>query len=57
MYPELEQAAESILARLEQSDEFKKRLKTLIDNATRDNLADGDVRQVIQLATVDEMED
>ena len=49
MYPELEQAADSILGRLDQSDEFKKRLKTLIDNATRNNLADGEVRQVIVL--------
>lgn len=57
MYPELEQAADSILAATEQPDEFKKRLKTLIENATRDNLADGDLRQVIQLADVDEMED
>lgn len=57
MYAELEQAADTILARLNQSDEFKKRLKTLIENATRNNLADGEVRQVIQLAAVDEMED
>jgi hypothetical protein len=57
LYSELQDAATEVLARSDQPEEFKRRLVRLIENAIRDNLADGDVREVIQLADVDEMED
>lgn len=57
MYTELQEATLAILAKSDQPDEFKRRLLRLIENATRDNLSDSDVREVIQRAEVDEMED
>lgn len=57
LYPELQQAATEVLARSDQPEEYKRRLVRLIENAIRDNLADSDVREVIQLADVDELED
>jgi hypothetical protein len=57
IYPELREAAEAVLKDVDQPEEFKRRLLRLLENATRDNVTDGDVRAVIQLAEVDEMED
>lgn len=57
IYPELREAAEAVLKDVDQPEEYKRRLLRLLENATRDNLTDGDVRAVIQLAEVDEMED
>ncbi len=55
MYTELQEAALFVLAESDQPDEFKRRLLRLIENATRDNLSDSDVREVIQRAEVDDM--
>ena len=57
MYTELKDAAETVLAQSEQPEEFKRRLLRLIENATHDNLSDSDLREVIQRAEVDEMEE
>jgi hypothetical protein len=57
IYPELRDAAEAVLKDVDQPEEYKRRLLRLLENATRDNVTDGDVRAVIQLAEVDEMED
>ena len=57
MYTELKEAAESVLQKTEQPEEFKRRLLRLIENATHDNLSDSDLREVIERAVVDEMED
>lgn len=57
MYAELKEAAEAVLGRSDQPEEYKRRLLRLIENATHDNLSDSDLREVIQRADVDEMED
>jgi hypothetical protein len=57
MYAELKLAAEAVLERTDQPDEFKRRLMRLIENATHDNLSDSDLREVIERAVVDEMEE
>lgn len=57
MYNELREAADAVLAQSPQGDEFKRRLLRLIENATQDNLSDSDLREVIQRADVNEMED
>lgn len=57
MYTELKDAAEAVLAQSDQPAEFKRRLLRLIENATHDNLSDSDLREVIQRADVDELED
>ena len=55
LHPDLDSAIASTLAGApDQTEEFKRRLRRLIENATTSNLADDDVRDVIQLATVDE---
>lgn len=54
VYTELKDAAEAVLAQSEQPEEFKRRLLRLIENATRDNLSDSDLRELIQRAEVDE---
>ncbi|MEO3470936.1 hypothetical protein AAFN86_03640 [Roseomonas sp. CAU 1739] len=41
-------------AAADQSPEFRRRLRKLIENATTSNLGDDDVREVIELATVDD---
>lgn len=45
---------EALDAAIDQSPEFKRRLRKLIENATTSNLRDDDVREVIELATVDD---
>lgn len=57
MYTELREAADAVLQRVAQPEEYKRRLLALLENAARDNLADGDVRDVVRLAEVDEMEE
>jgi hypothetical protein len=57
VYTELKDAAEAVLGRSDQPEEFKRRLLRLIENATHDNLSDSDLREVIQRAEADEMED
>ena len=52
LYDELRDAATAVLARSEQSDEFKRRLMRLVENATIGNLSDDDVRDVIRLAAI-----
>ncbi|WP_041545889.1 MULTISPECIES: hypothetical protein [Chelativorans] len=46
--------AEALSAAVDQSAEFKRRLRKLIENATTSNLGDDDVREVIELATIDD---
>lgn len=55
LYPDLSSAIDEILAGAQdQSEEFKRRLRRLIENAATSNLADADVREVIELVTVSE---
>jgi hypothetical protein len=44
---------ETLAAASDQTPEFRRRLRKLIENATLSNLGDDDVREVIELATVD----
>lgn len=54
LHPDLESALSETLASADdQSSEFKRRLRKLIENATVANLADSDVREVIELVSVD----
>jgi len=59
LYSEIEVAVSETLASADdQSREFKRRVRKLIENAMTGNLADDDVREVIELVTVeDELED
>ncbi|WP_316979537.1 hypothetical protein [Shumkonia mesophila] len=55
LHPDIDAAIEDILAgAVDQTPEFKRRLRKLIENATIGNLVDNDVREVIELAVVDE---
>ena len=55
LHPDLDTALEETLASADdQTSEFKRRLRRLIENATTGNLSDGDVKDVIELASVDE---
>jgi CRISPR/Cas system-associated endonuclease Cas3-HD len=55
LHPDLDSAVvETLAAAVDQSEEFKRRLRKLIENATTSNLADNDVREVIELAKVDD---
>jgi len=55
LHPDLESAVvETLAAAVDQSEEFKRRLRKLIENATTSNLTDNDVREVIELAKVDD---
>jgi hypothetical protein len=45
------------LAELDQSAEFKRRFRKLLENVVTGNLDDTDVRQVVELLTVNEEED
>lgn len=59
LHPDLDTAiAETLASADDQTPEFKRRLRRLIENATTGNLSDGDVQEVIELALVDdELED
>jgi hypothetical protein len=55
LHPDLETAiVETLASADDQTPEFKRRLRRLIENATAENLSDGDVQEVIELANVDE---
>ena len=55
LHPDLDSAVvEALASAADQTDEFKRRLRRLVENAITSNLADDDVREVIELATVDE---
>ena len=55
LHPDLDSAViEALAAAADQSTEFKRRLRKLIENATTSNLGDDDVREVIELAKVDD---
>ena len=55
LHPDLDSAVdEALAAAVDQSTEFKRRLRKLIENATTSNLGDDDVREVIELAKVDD---
>ena len=58
LYPDLDSAITEILENVGDQDiEFKRRLRRLIENAATGNLADDDVREVIELATVSDAEE
>lgn len=59
MDPDLDAALEEAFAATaaEQSEEFKRRFRKLINNALISNHADGEVRRVLELVQVDEGED
>ena len=58
LHPDLESALAETLASVgEQTAEFKRRLRRLIENATVANLADNDVREVIELAWVETVDE
>lgn len=44
--------AEALAGAADQTEEFKRRLRRLVENATTSNLPDADVRDVIELTTV-----
>lgn len=53
LHPDLDSAiADALVGATDQTEEFKRRLRRLIENATAGNLPDPDVRDVIELATV-----
>lgn len=53
LHPDLESAlAETLALADDQTAEFKRRLRRLIENATVANLADSDVREVIELVSI-----
>ncbi len=53
LHPDLDSALGEILASADdQTAEFKRRLRKLVENATTSNLGDDDVREVIELVTV-----
>lgn len=56
---ELEQALDEVLAGAsDQSDEFKRRFRQLVENTATGNMVDSDVTEVIRLAAVpDSLED
>jgi hypothetical protein len=56
---ELEQALDEVLASAgDQSDEFKRRFRQLVENTATGNMLDSDVAEVIRLAAVpDSLED
>jgi hypothetical protein len=55
LHPDLDSAVvEALAAAVDQSAEFKRRLRKLIENATTANLGDDDVREVIELVKVDD---
>jgi hypothetical protein len=56
MNEELKRAAEEILAKSAQSQEYKRRILKLLENVTTSNFTDADVRQVIELTAVREEE-
>lgn len=54
LHPDLNSAlTETLASAVDQTVEFKRRLRKLIENATTSNLMDDDVREVIELATVE----
>ncbi len=54
LHPDLDTAlSETLASATDQTPEFKRRLRRLIENATTENLADSDVQEVIELAFVD----
>ena len=54
LHPDLDTAlTETMASATDQTPEFKRRLRRLIENATKENLADSDVQEVIELAFVD----
>ena len=55
LHPDLDSAVvETLSAAVDQSEEFKRRLRKLIENATTSNSTDNDVREVIELTKVDD---
>ena len=46
---ELNEAIEELFQEIEESDEFKRRVKRLIDNAMKDSYLDDDIIAVIDL--------
>lgn len=53
LHPDIESAlAETLASANDQTGEFKRRMRKLIENATISNLHDDDVREVIELAFV-----
>ena len=50
MNDELKRAADEILGKSGQSQEYKRRMLKLLENVTTSNYTDADVRQVIELA-------
>ena len=53
LHPDLDSALGEILASTDdQTAEFKRRLRKLVENATTSNLGDDDVREVIELVSV-----
>lgn len=53
LHPDLDCAlAETLASADDQTAEFKRRLRKLVENATTSNLGDDDVREVIELVTV-----
>lgn len=47
---ELATAIDEVLAGSSATDEFKRRLRKLIENAVSDNITDGDIADVLSLA-------
>lgn len=56
---ELEQALDEVIASAtDQSEEFKRRFRQLIENTATGNMVDSDIAEVIRLASVpDSLED
>jgi transcriptional/translational regulatory protein YebC/TACO1 len=54
LHPDLDTAlTETLASATDQTPEFKRRLRRLIENATTENLPDSDVQEVIELAFID----
>ncbi len=53
LHPDLDSAlGETLASADDQTAEFKRRLRKLVENATTSNLGDDDIREVIELVTI-----
>lgn len=52
MYKELDEAVDEVLKNVQEEDEFKRRLKKLIENSLEKSYLNDDIRNVLKLTAV-----
>lgn len=52
MYKELDEAIDEVLKNVQEEDEFKRRLKKLIENSLEKSYLNDDIRNVLKLTAV-----